>query len=123
MAPHAETRTVRAEATETLKVLVLETDDVFPETRERKGTFGQIFHALFEKAGKQHNPPLKLETTMMFVVEPEGGKVPDTSAADGFHAVLFSGSKHDAHGDDEWILKLVKWIQGVSIPYSVATKG
>lgn len=30
-----------------VRMLVLETDETFEETGERKGTFGQIFHDLF----------------------------------------------------------------------------
>jgi len=94
-----------------IRVLVLETDQTFESTSERKGTFGDIFHSLFSKAGQDHEPPLKLETVMKFVVEPEGGKIPDVADVGEIDAVLITGSKYDAHGDDEWILKLVQWIR------------
>jgi len=94
-----------------IRVLVLETDQTFESTSERKGTFGDIFHSLFSKAGQDHEPPLKLETVMKFVVEPEGGKIPDVADVGEIDAVLITGSKYDAHGDDEWIWKLVQWIR------------
>lgn len=94
-------------------MLVLETDQVEESTADRKGSFGQIFHDLFEKAGKQHKPQLEVETIMKFVVESEGGEIPDPEyiKKEDIHAILITGSKADAHGDDEWILKLVKYIQ------------
>lgn len=94
-----------------IRLLVLETDQTLEDTSQRKGTFGDIFHSLFEKAGQQHDPPLELETTMNFVVESEGGKIPDVSKVGDIDAVLITGSKYDAHGDDEWILNLVQWIR------------
>ncbi|KAH7355414.1 class I glutamine amidotransferase-like protein [Rhexocercosporidium sp. MPI-PUGE-AT-0058] len=96
---------------ERVRMLVLETDQTFESTSERKGTFGDIFHSLFSKAGQDHEPPLEVETAMKFIVEPEGGKIPDVSEVGEIDAVLITGSKYDAHGDDEWILKLVLWIR------------
>lgn len=98
-----------------LRILALEVDSVFETTRERRGTFGDIFHELFTTAGAEHNPPLEVETIGRFVVEPEGGAIPDVIELEKLdvHAVVFSGSKYDAHSDDPWILNLVKWIQGM----------
>lgn len=98
-----------------ITVLVLETDEVFPDTRDRKGSFGQIFHDVFSKAGEEHDPKLELQTKIKFVVENEGGHVPEGFAdLEGVQGVLITGSKWDAHGDDEWIVKLVGWIQSLS---------
>ncbi|CZT51890.1 related to anthranilate synthase component II [Rhynchosporium secalis] len=94
-----------------IRMLVLETDQTFESTSERKGTFGDIFHNLFTRAGKEHDPPLEIETAMKFIVEPEGGRIPDVKEVGSIDAVLITGSKYDAHGDDEWILKLVEWIR------------
>jgi GMP synthase-like glutamine amidotransferase len=55
---------------------------------------------------------VEVETIMKFVVENEGGQIPSIDDLDDIHAILLTGSKYDAHGDDEWILKLVRWIQG-----------
>ncbi|KAL3427508.1 glutamine amidotransferase-like protein C13C5.04-like protein 3 [Phlyctema vagabunda] len=96
-----------------VRMLVLETDQTFESTSVRKGTFGEIFHDLFSTAGKNHDPPLEIETVMKFVVEPEGGEIPDPDDVGGLDAVLLTGSKYDAHGDDEWILKLIDWIRTV----------
>lgn len=54
---------------------------------------------------------VEVETIMKFVVEPEGGRIPSIEDVDDIHAVVLSGSKHDAHGDDEWIVKLIAFIQ------------
>ncbi|KAK0120427.1 hypothetical protein ONS96_010643 [Cadophora gregata f. sp. sojae] len=96
---------------ERVRMLVLETDQTFKATSQRKGTFGDIFHSQFSKVGQDHKPPLEIETIMKFVVEPEGGKIPDVTDVGEIDAVLITGSKYDAHGDDEWILKLVQWIR------------
>ncbi|KAL2070183.1 hypothetical protein VTL71DRAFT_13209 [Oculimacula yallundae] len=105
------TNTTGSSHPDRVRMLVLETDQTFESTSERKGTFGDIFHSLFSKAGEQHEPPLEIETAMKFVVEPEGGKIPDVEEVGSIDAVLITGSKYDAHGDDEWILKLVEWIR------------
>ena len=95
-----------------VRMLVLETDEPHPETVRRRGTYGAIFDELFSNAGKEHSPPLEVETTMTFVVEAEGGKVPAVSdIGDDVHAILLTGSMYDAHGDDEWILKLLDLIR------------
>lgn len=96
-------------------MLVLETDQTFEETAERKGSFGQIFHELFSKAGQDHDPPLEIETLMKFIVEPEGGKLPTAEEVGEVDAVLITGSNYDAHGDDEWILKLIERIRSMFI--------
>ena len=93
-------------------MLVLETDEPHPETVNRRGTYGAIFDDLFSKAGKEHSPPLEIETTMTYVVEDEGGKVPAVSdIGDDVHAILLTGSMYDAHSDDAWILKLLDLIR------------
>ncbi|TID22172.1 anthranilate synthase component II [Venturia nashicola] len=94
-----------------VRMLVLETDQTFEETAKRKGSFGQIFHDLFSKAGQDHDPPLEIETLMKFIVEPEGGKLPTAEEVGEVDAVLITGSNYDAHGDDEWILKLIERIR------------
>jgi hypothetical protein len=92
-------------------MLVLETDQTFSSTGSKKGSFGQIFHDLFTKAGQQHAPPLEIETLMKFIVEPEGGSMPTEEEVGNVDAVLITGSKYDAHGDDRWIVKLIERIR------------
>lgn len=95
-----------------VRMLVLETDEVHPETEDRKGSFGDIFNDLFRKAGDKHDPPLTVEVDMRFVVEPKGGKVPKFDDFEGVHAVILTGSMFDAHGEDEWIMKLMELLKG-----------
>lgn len=99
-----------------VRMLVLETDQTFEDTAERKGSFGQIFHELFSKAGQKHDPPLEIETLMKFIVEPEGGKLPTAEEVGEVDGVLITGSNYDAHGDDEWILKLIERIRSMYTP-------
>jgi hypothetical protein len=49
---------------------------------------------------------------MKFVVESKGGRVPNVDELKDVHAILITGSMFDAHGDDEWILKLIKLLRG-----------
>ena len=67
---------------------------------------------LFKTAGDNHDPPLGIETAIHFVVEPKGGHVPKVEDFENCHAVLLTGSMFDAHGDDEWIHKLLDLLKG-----------
>lgn len=112
-----ETRTNMADHPEKVRMLVLETDEAHPDTESERGSFGDIFDQLFKQAGDKHDPPLGVETVIRFIVENEGGKVPTLDdfkrgEFEDIHAILITGSMYDAHGGDEWILKLVKLIQG-----------
>lgn len=93
-------------------MMVFETDEAHPETHKERGSFGQVFDELFKTAGDNHDPPLGIETAMRFVVEPKGGSVPKIEELEGVHAILITGSMFDAHGDDDWILKLLKLLKG-----------
>lgn len=95
-------------------MLVLETDETHPETQKEKGSFGVVLNELLKKAGDSHKPNLGIETAMQYVVEPEGGAVPKIEEiGDDIHAILITGSCWDAHGDDEWIHKLMRLIKDV----------
>lgn len=93
-------------------ILVLETDEPHPETQDRKGSFGEIFHALFNEAGHAHAPPLKVTTSMHYVVDdpdhdhhghvPQPSEIPASTTA-----ILLTGSMYDAHGTDRWIQQLL----------------
>jgi GMP synthase-like glutamine amidotransferase len=99
---------------ETIKMLVLETDTPHPETQQRRGNFGHVFKQLFEQAGDAHDPPLGVETDMHYVVETgnDPGHVPTIEEIpEDVRAIIISGSMYDAHGNDEWILKLMHLLQ------------
>lgn len=101
---------------ESINMLVFETDEPHPETENRKGSFGDIFHDLFTKAGAEHDPPLSVRTSMHYIVDdPENGKhghVPSaTEIPKNVHAILITGSVYDAHGDDEWVLQLLELLK------------
>lgn len=96
---------------ETVKILVLETDDPHPETKNERGSFGDIFNHLFRNAGERHSPPLGVDLDKHFVVEDpdhgHDGHVPRLEEIPGdVRAILITGSMYDAHGQDEWICKL-----------------
>ena len=96
-------------------MLVLETDEPHPDTQAERGSFGAILDDLFREAGAEHSPPLGIETEMHYVVEDGSENTGHVPTADEIpmntSAILLTGSMYDAHGDDEWILKLVKLLQ------------
>lgn len=98
---------------ERLRILVLETDKTHPDTQNRRGSFGDVFDDLFREAADDHDPPLHIDVDMRFVVEPKGGKIPRLEDFDGVSAVLLTGSTFDAHGEDEWIMKLMALLKGI----------
>lgn len=95
-----------------VRIMVLETDTPHPDTESEKGSFGEILHHHFSKAGKDHHPRLGVETDQVFVVGDEGGRVPKYGEFEGFDGLLITGSMYDAHGDNEWILKLLELLRG-----------
>jgi hypothetical protein len=109
-------RTITSDHSEKVRMLVLETDEPHPDTQKEKGSFGEILNELLVKAGEAHSPKLAIETMMQHIVEPEGGQIPSKEEiTDDIHAILITGSQWDAHGDDEWIQKLVDLIKRTSI--------
>ncbi|PQE16404.1 gmp synthase protein [Rutstroemia sp. NJR-2017a BVV2] len=111
-----------------VRMLVLETDEPHPKTKEAKGGFGDIFHSLFKEAGDEHQPPLGIETDMHYIVnDPKNGHhghVPHFSEIDAsITAILITGSMYDAHGDDPWINELLDllgalWVERKDMKFS-----
>ena len=91
--------------------MVLETDEPHPDTHHEKGSFGDILNHHFTKAGSQHHPPLAVETDQRFVVTEKGGSMPTYEDFDNFDGLLITGSMFDAHGDNEWILQLLRLLK------------
>ncbi|KAH9878913.1 hypothetical protein J1614_002348 [Plenodomus biglobosus] len=115
MAPPAA-HTIVSDHPDKIRMLVLETDETHPDTQKEKGSFGVVLNELLKKAGDSHTPSLGIETAMQYVVEPEGGVIPKIEEiGDEIHAILITGSCWDAHGDDEWIRKLMDLIRDVWI--------
>ncbi|RYP86368.1 hypothetical protein DL769_000752 [Monosporascus sp. CRB-8-3] len=113
MAP-PEARVVLSECPGSVRMLVLETDEAHPDTQEEIGSYGAIMKELFREAGEEHDPKLGIETVMHFVSEPDGGRVPEPEdIGDDVHAILITGSRYDAYGDDEWVLKLMDLIRQI----------
>ncbi|KAH7379247.1 class I glutamine amidotransferase-like protein [Phaeosphaeria sp. MPI-PUGE-AT-0046c] len=123
MAP-PEARQITSDHPEKVRMLVLETDEPHPDTQKEKGSFGDILNDLLVKAGEAHEPKLAIETVMQYIVEPDGGQIPKKEEiTDDIHAILITGSVWDAHGDDEWIHKLMDllrhlWINRPDIQFS-----
>ncbi|KAI4177271.1 MAG: hypothetical protein LQ346_007715 [Caloplaca aetnensis] len=96
-----------------IRMLVLETDDQHPDDHRERGSFGEVLDSVFKEAGDEHDPPLGVETVITYVVEEKGGSVPTVEDMQDIHAILITGSRYDAHGNDPWILKLVELIQSL----------
>lgn len=97
-----------------VRIMVLETDKPHPDTQTEKGSFGEILHRHFSRAGEAHHPPLGIETDQEFVVTEQGGRMPSYDEFEGFDGLLITGSMFDAHGDNDWILQLLELLQGQS---------
>ncbi|KAI0473397.1 GMP synthase [Xylariaceae sp. FL0804] len=91
--------------------MVLETDEPHPEINQQKGSYGDILHRHFARAGMQHRPPLGVETDRRYVAGDKGGKVPKFSEFDGVDSVLITGSMFDADGNNPWILELLELLR------------
>ncbi|KAH6893440.1 class I glutamine amidotransferase-like protein [Thelonectria olida] len=96
-----------------VKIFVLETDRPHPDTEYEKGSFGEILHDHFSKAGTLHHPPLGVETEQEFVVTEKGGRMPKPEEFDDYDGLLITGSMYDAHGDDQWILDLLQLLKDI----------
>ncbi|KAI8940458.1 hypothetical protein NX059_004144 [Plenodomus lindquistii] len=106
--------TIVSDHPDKVRMLVLETDETHPDTQKETGSFGVVLNELLKEAGESHHPSLGIETAMQYVVEPEGGAIPKIEEiGNDVHAILITGSCWDAHGDDEWIHKLMSLIRDV----------
>ncbi|OQE46800.1 hypothetical protein PENCOP_c001G07745 [Penicillium coprophilum] len=95
------------ESAPVVRIMVLETDIPHPDTHSARGSFGQILHEHFAKAGRAHHPPVGVETDQVFVVTEKGGRIPSVNEFDRFDGLLITGSVYDAHANNEWILQLL----------------
>ncbi|KAF5009825.1 hypothetical protein FDECE_3984 [Fusarium decemcellulare] len=94
-----------------VRVFVLETDQPHPDTQSERGSFGQILHSHFAKAGAAHHPPLGVETEQDFVVTEKGGRMPKPEEFDLYDGLLLTGSMYDAYADNPWILELLELLK------------
>ncbi|KAF4980300.1 hypothetical protein FZEAL_3671 [Fusarium zealandicum] len=96
-----------------VRVFVLETDKPHPNTEDEKGSFGEVLHTHFCRAGSAHHPPLGVETEQEFVVTEEGGRMPKVEEFDMYDGLLITGSMYDAHADNQWILDLLELLRNL----------
>jgi len=114
--PPPGARTIVSKHPNSIRLFVLETDEPHRDTKNEVGTFGDVLNKLFQRAGDSHDPSLGVETVMQYVVEQDGGRVPEPEEiTDDIHAILITGSCYDAHGDEEWIHKLMGLIRHIWI--------
>ncbi|KAJ5385526.1 hypothetical protein N7517_003437 [Penicillium concentricum] len=103
------------ESAPAVRIMVLETDIPHPDTQSARGSFGQILHNHFAKAGRAHHPPLEVETDQVYVVTEKGGRMPTVDDFDRFDGLLITGSVYDAHANNEWILQLLDLLKALWI--------
>lgn len=95
-----------------IRLLVLEAEEPHPEIQDRRGRYHDMFHELFSNAGARENPPIKVKSDARYIVEEENPLPTMEEMREKYDGVVISGSNYDAHGNNEWILKLVSWLQG-----------
>ncbi|KAK4494133.1 hypothetical protein PRZ48_014431 [Zasmidium cellare] len=97
-----------------IRLAILECDTPIGRTKEKYGTYGNLFKELLTSGSKlysQENPNTptpELNITKYDVVNTE--TYPSPSAID---AVLLTGSRWNAYDDDPWIIKLVEFTKNV----------
>lgn len=101
-----------------VRLLILETDQPLSPINSSRGGYGNLFQQLFSSVGSDLDPAIDVHVTPCYVVgnndssSEEDGSLPDISTLNNYDGVVITGSKYDAHGDNPWILRLIKWIQG-----------
>ncbi|KAJ5198529.1 uncharacterized protein N7498_007646 [Penicillium cinerascens] len=91
-----------------LRIAVLECDTPIPPVQAKFGTYGDIFERLLKKGLEASNSTASIEVSKWHVVE--NPIYPNPNECDAY---LLTGSKHDAFGDDCWILTLTEYIRDV----------
>ncbi|KAK0459975.1 class I glutamine amidotransferase-like protein [Desarmillaria tabescens] len=86
-----------------MKLAVLLCDTPLPEVVATYGDYASIFHRLLSSSS--YAPPFTLDP--YDVVSANSYPEDPTS----YDAILLTGSKHSAHGDDAWIHKLVDFVR------------
>lgn len=92
-----------------LRLAIIEADTPVPNANKLYGGYGGVFRSLLTKALDSSDPPQKLEdvfdVSVFHVVENETN-YPNLDDVDG---ILISGSKHDAFGNDPWVVRLTEF--------------
>lgn len=106
-----------------VRMIVLETDMPDPKTQSRHGTFGEILHEHFVRAGDAHDPPLGIETDTRYIVNEKTSDMPKYHDFDDYDALLITGSVYSANDNDPWILNLLMLLKGDnSLPRTYTTE-
>ncbi|USW57369.1 Putative glutamine amidotransferase domain containing protein ChyE [Septoria linicola] len=96
-----------------LRIAILECDEPIGHTKEKYGSYGNLFKELLENGAKQlaeekTGEEPELDITKFDVVNHE--VYPELERVD---AVLLTGSRYNSFDDDPWILKLVQFTRKV----------
>ncbi|CAI7603051.1 unnamed protein product [Penicillium manginii] len=94
--------------TRTLRIAILECDTPVAPVVEKVGNYGVIFEALLKKGLVAANCDVDFEISKWNVVE--NPVYPNPNDIDAF---LLSGSKHDAHSDETWVVSLTQYVYGI----------
>lgn len=115
-----------------IRLAILETDEPIPSIQAKCRRFGTIFTSLLRAACETLDPPQTLDSQLALsthdVVASDLDTVyPDPATID---AVLITGSRYSAFGDEDWIVRPVTYIYGaysrvaafVSLAFASATR-
>ncbi|KAJ3177995.1 hypothetical protein HDU85_005715 [Gaertneriomyces sp. JEL0708] len=93
-----------------VRLLVLEADTP-QDIHDEHSSYAELFADILNRAADQQN--INLDMTSRYIVRDNHCNLPDEEEMNEFQSVLISGSRHDAHGDEEWVLRLRDWIRRV----------
>ncbi|RPA75908.1 GMP synthase [Ascobolus immersus RN42] len=94
-----------------VKLLVLETDVTLEPVQDSHGSYADLFEKTFKRVAKEQDPPIDIKVHSIYIVGEHHCNLPSEDELQNYNAVLITGSKYDAHGDDKWILELQAWIR------------
>lgn len=92
-----------------IRIAVLECDTPIGHTKEKYGSYGNLFKELLTNGAAAYATPApELDITKYDVVNTEV-----YPSLDSIDAILLTGSRWNAYDNDPWILKLVDFTRGV----------
>jgi hypothetical protein len=93
-----------------LHIAILEADRPMPGTTAKYGGYGGVFTSLLHLASSS-SPPHPPPQISVFDIVADPPPSPPNNVEDYFDAVLITGSKADAFGDEDWIVRLVDYVR------------
>jgi hypothetical protein len=96
-----------------LRIAVLECGAALPKTGAKYGGYGGAFKALLNSAADALSHPSLSSSSGLQIFTFDVANAQVYPSLEDIDAILITGSKHNAFDDDPWIVKLVKFVEGV----------